>query len=107
MKTAGVTVAAIWAWITEHATVLSAIVTALATVAVALFTNCLYWATNRLWEAGQEQTKVASIAANAAERSARALIDNERPWVGPKTVVCASPLSAGNMIANTVYVVIV
>jgi hypothetical protein len=91
----------------EWINVSSIFVTAVATVAVAFFTQRLYRATNRLWEAGQEQTKVAIAAANAAERSAATLVDNERPWVGPKTVAGPPTLSASNLLAETVYVVIV
>jgi hypothetical protein len=96
-----------WCWIVNHATALSVVVTAAATIAVAAFTCCLYRATNRLWEAGGEQIKVATKAANAAETAAKTLVDNERPWVGPRTVACAPPLSAGNDIAKSVCVVIV
>ena len=91
--------------IEEWVTVLSVAVTAGATVAVALFITRLYRATNRLWEASLGQIKVAIMAANAAEISAKALI--ERPWVGPLEVACDPPLSAGNDIAKSVRVVIV
>ncbi len=38
---------ALWAWITDHATVLSAVLSAISALIVAVFTGCLFWATSR------------------------------------------------------------
>lgn len=74
-------------------------VIAITTVAVAVFTATLWWATNRLWQTSQEHSlhlegsvKAAADAATAAtaqvgelKRSAdateRALTEYERPWI--------------------------
>ena len=51
---------------------ISPALTALATVAIGAFTFTLYRATDRLWQAGERQIKVAGDAANAAEKAASA-----------------------------------
>ena len=67
----------------EHATVIAAVISAFATIAIAAFTYILYRATSALGEAGDKQIAVAQAAANAANRSAevaeRALIQLEAP----------------------------
>jgi hypothetical protein len=60
-------------------------VTALATIAIALFTFYLKRSTDRLWEAGERQLEIGEIAAKAARRSSktaeRAFTKLERPYV--------------------------
>ena len=60
------------------------VLTLLATGIIAVFTTTLWWSTYKLWRAGERQLRVATKAAKAAARTAQALIDNQRPWVGLK-----------------------
>jgi hypothetical protein len=65
-------------------------ITALASVAIALFTWTLYRTTNKLWEAGERQIGVAKDAADAAKRSATVAEETinklERPYVLPADI---------------------
>jgi hypothetical protein len=65
-----------WVWLTEHATVLSAAISAIATIFIARYTLTLRRSTDKLWEAGEHQIKVAQKAADAAELAAQATRDS-------------------------------
>jgi hypothetical protein len=55
--------------------------TLLATILIAGFTGTLWFETNKLWRAGERHIATAEKSANAAKRSADALINIERPWM--------------------------
>jgi hypothetical protein len=80
-------------------TLISAIVTAVATVFIALFTKSLRDVTNKLSDADEQQLRIATIAASAAADSAKAVVDNERPWVGLYTVATRPKLCGGKELA--------
>lgn len=83
---------------------ISAVVTAGATVAVAVFTGSLSHVTEKLRDAGERQLRIATTAANAASDSAKAVVENERPWVGLYTISLNPKLSVGNNIAAVVVI---
>lgn len=55
--------------------------TLLATILIAGFTGTLWFETNRLYRAGEKQIAITQISADAARRSADALVSSERPWM--------------------------
>jgi len=57
------------------------------TVILALSTIGLWLATNRLWEAGEKQIRVAAAAAEAAKKSADASLMALRPWVSCEATI--------------------
>lgn len=87
-----------WAWTTGHATILAAVVSALAAVAIAWFTLTLKLSTDKLWKASEKQAldmksiRIAEESADAAKVGADAakvqaeiaestFRDLERPYV--------------------------
>jgi hypothetical protein len=63
------------------------VLTALATVAIAWFTFTLRRSTDRLWEAGEGQLRVAKDSADAAKASSEALARMERAYLFLSVVV--------------------
>jgi hypothetical protein len=53
-------ISCMWAWITDHATVISAVVSAVAAVIIAWFTITVAGATERLRKAGEQQSEISA-----------------------------------------------
>ena len=95
-----------WAVVGSIITVAATVTTAVATVYIAEFTGSLRDVTERLRGAGDRQLHIATQAANASTDSAKAVVENERPWVGLYTVAPNPKLSAGTQIGGAVVAVI-
>ncbi len=67
-------------------------ITALATLVIAFFTWRLWWSTDKLWAETKAAGITATIAANAAKKSADASLVALRPWLSCKVEI-AEPLT--------------
>jgi hypothetical protein len=72
------------------------VLTALATIVMAVFTWRLWWSTDKLWAETKSAGATATIAANAARDSADAVVNTSRPVLLPR-VVEAAQLKAPNV----------
>ena len=96
------TVVPVGRWVERH----NGFITALATIAIALFTLVLWWATRKLWKVAQEQSKdmkksltIAEEAADAAKKGAevaeRALHISEQAYLTVDHFAFKKPLEVG------------
>ena len=85
-----------WWWITEHATVLSAVASAVAAIAIACFTKTLV-------RVSTDQLRELSRSVDVAERAVQIAV--ERPWLfvsGVHQLIC-EPARVGGLEPFVIY----